>query len=335
MTNDIPPFASMLQMLAGFQLSQALYTMAELDIPALLLDKPRTVEELAEATETNADSLARIIRFLESVGVFRVSDGTVEVTELGATLADDAPGGSARGIARFWMETHYAPFGDLLHTVRTGESAATHHFGVPFYDWVAEEPRRVELQNAAMAAGGNAIRDIALANYRVPGGGTVADLGGADGNVLAQLLAGDPERRGIVFDLPEVVAGAHPVLASAGLTARVDVVGGDFLESVPAADVYVMSQTLHNWSDESCLRILGNIAKVAPSGTRLVVVEMVVPEDGSPHPSKAIDLVMLAMLDGRDRSATQWRQLLQAGGFTLDRIIERPSPMSIIEATLR
>lgn len=335
MMNNTSPFVSMMQMLSGFQLSQALYTMAELDVPALLLDKPRTVEELADVTGADADALGRVIRFLETVGVFRVSNGIVEVTDLGATLADGAPGGSARGIARFWMETHYAPFGDLLHTVRTGESAATHHFGKPFYDWVAEKPRLVELQNVAMGDGGNAIRDAALADYRLPGNGTVADIGGADGNVLAQLLAGDPQRRGIVFDLPEVVAGSRPVLAAAGLTARVDVVGGDFFEAVPSADVYVMSQTLHNWNDDGCLRILGNIAKVAPSGTRLVVVEMVVPEDGSPHPSKSIDLVMLAMLDGRDRTATEWQRLLQAGGFTLDRIIERPSPMSIIEATLR
>jgi hypothetical protein len=142
-------------------------------------------------------------------------------------------------------------------------------------------------------------------------------------------------RRGIVFDLPEVVASAHQVLAAAGLTDRVEVVGGDFFESVPSADVYVMSVILHDWNDEKCLRILGNIAKAAPSGARLVLLELVVPEDASPHPSKSIDLVMLAMLGGRERTAGEWRDLLQAGGFFLDRIIDSPSPFSIVEATVR
>jgi O-methyltransferase domain len=332
--NDVPPFVAMMQMLSGFQLSQALYTMAELDVPGLLLDGPRTVEELADATGADADALRRVIRFLETAGVFRVNDGTVEVTDLGATLADGTPG-SVRGLARYWMETHYAPFGDLMHTVRTGETAATRHLGKPFFDWVTESPRLVELQNAGMAAGGNGMRDAALAGYRLPGTGTVADVGGADGNVLSQLLAADPERRGIVFDLPEVVAGAHPVLAAAGLTDRVRVVGGDFFEAVPAADVYVMSVILHDWDEEKCLRILRNIAKAAPSGARLVLLEMVVPEDASPHPSKSIDLVMLAMLGGRERTAAEWRDLLEAGGFSLDRVIVSPSPFSVIEATLR
>jgi hypothetical protein len=334
MMNEVPPFVSMMQLLSGFQLSQALYTIAELDVAGLLLDKPRTVEELAEAAGADTDALRRVVRFLETVGVFRVNGDVVEVTDLGATLAEGVPG-SVRGLARYWMETHYAPFGDLMHTMRTGETAATHHLGKPFFDWVTESPHLVELQNAGMAAGGNAMRDAALANYRLPGSGTVADIGGADGNVLSQLLATEPERRGIVFDLPQVVASAHAVLAAAGLMDQVEVVGGDFFESVPSADVYVMSVILHDWNDEKCLRILGNIAKAAPSGARLVLLELVVPENASPHPSKSIDLVMLAMLGGRERTAGEWRDLLHARGFSLDRIIDSPSPFSIIEATVR
>lgn len=331
---DVPPFASMMQMLAGFQLSQALYVAAELDVAGLVLEKPRTIDELADATGADADALRRVVRFLETFGVFQVSEGTVAATELGATLVDGLPG-SVRGLARYWMVTHYAPFSDLLHTVRTGETAATHYFGKPFFDWVIENPELVELQNAGMAAGGNAMRDAALAGYRLPGDGTVADIGGADGNVLSQLLENQPGRRGIVFDLPEVVGGAERVLSAAALTDRVEAVGGDFFEAVPVADVYVMSVVLHDWDDHKSTQILTNIAKAAPSGARLVLLEMVVPEDASPHPSKSMDLVMLTMLGGRERTASEWRDLLGAGGFTLDRVIETPSPFSIIEATVR
>jgi hypothetical protein len=331
--DELPPFVPMLQMLAGFQLSQALFVIAELDVPALLLAEPRTVAELAQATGADADALGRVIRVLETVGVFRVTGGTVEVTDLGATLADGTPW-SVRGLARYWRETHYAPFGDLLHTVRTSEPAATRYFGKPFFDWVAEDPRLADLQNAGMGAGGFGLRDLALAGYRLPGPGTVADIGGADGNLLRLLLAGDPERRGIVFDLPEVVAGAPATLAAAGLADRVEVAGGDFFSSVPAADIYVLSEVLHDWDDDKGLQILRSIAAAAPRPAHLVLLEMVVPEDSTPHPAKNVDLVMLAMLGGRERTAADWRRLLQAGGFTLDRIIEGLSPFAVIEATL-
>ena len=331
---DLPPAIAMLQMATGFQVSQALYAAAELDIAGLLTQRPRTVEELAQATDSDPDALRRLLRFLESLGVFRVSDGTVHVTDLGEVLAEGVPG-SARGIIRYWMVTHYAPYADILHTIRTGEPAATRYFGRPFFEWVNEHPEIAQLQNAAMVSGGEALREAALAEYVLPGDGTVADIGGADGNILSRLLAAQPERRGIVFDLPEVVAGARTRLSDAGLADRVDVVGGDFFESVPAADNYVMSSILHDWSDRDGIRILQRVATAASPGARLVLLELIVPEDASPHYTKSVDLTMMTMVGGRERTATEWRELLHAGGFTLDRIIENPAAFSIIEATVR
>jgi precorrin-6B methylase 2 len=330
---ELPPTALMSQLLMGFQVSQAVYVVAELDIPRLALERPRTIDELAAEAGANPDALRRIIRFLETVGVFRVNEGVVEVTDLGATLSDSTPM-SLRPVARFWMETHYAPFGDLLHTVRTGETAATRHLGKPFFDWIVERPHLVTLQNEAMAEGAQQLRDAALAGYQLPEGDTVADIGGADGAVLVQLLAEEPRRRGIVFDLPQVVSGAHGTLEKAGLADRIEVVGGDFFTAVPPADIYVLSTVLHDWDDDKSRQILTTVADAAQPGARLVLVEMVVPEDATPHLAKNIDLVMLAMLGGRERTATQWRDLLRSGGFRLDRIIDYPSPASVIEATL-
>jgi hypothetical protein len=182
---------------------------------------------VAQATGADPDALGRIIRFLASLGVFQTDGETVTVTDLGRTLADGPPD-SVRGLARYWMKTHYAPFGDLLHTARTGEIAAAKHLGRPFFEWISESPRLAEIQNTAMADGGRWARGDLLAAYKLPGNGTVADIGGADGTLLAEFLAGAPERRGIESrwydDAPELElrdAGGSPV-AEADLIAVSD-----------------------------------------------------------------------------------------------------------------
>jgi hypothetical protein len=164
------------------------------------------------------------------------------------------------------------------------------------------------------------MRQAMFAGYRLPAGSVVADIGGSDGAVLARLLADDPDRQGIVFDIPSVVAGAADIVAKNGLNDRVQIVGGDFFESVPAADVYVLSYVLHDWSDRECRAILANVAMAAKPGARLVTIESVMPADDRPHQTKVIDLTMLA---------------LDSAGFTLDRIVASATPFSFIEATLR
>jgi SAM-dependent methyltransferase len=185
-----------------------------------------------------------------------------------------------------------------------------------------------------MGDGGRAARGDILENYRLPEGTTVADIGGADGSVLVELLTDRPERRGIVFDLPKVVAEAAGKLEAAGLSERVAVVAGDFFESVPTADLYVASHVFHDWNDESAVRILHNIGRAAAPGTRLCILDIVIPEGDGPHFAKLVDLVMLAMLGGRERTETEWRALLAEGGFTLDRITGGSGTTSVIEAVL-
>src|ERR1700677_4552845 len=219
---EIPAPVRMQQLLSGFEVSQALYVVAELGVATTLLDGPRSVKELALAAGADQDALGRIIRFLASLGVFQTNGEIVTVTDLGRTLADGPPD-SIRGLARYWMKTHYAPFGDLLHTARTGEIAAVKYLGRPFFEWISESPQLAEIQNTAMADGGRSARGDLLAAYKLPGNGTVADIGGADGTLLAEFLAGEPERRGIVFDLPSVVAAASRTLTDAGLSDRVTV----------------------------------------------------------------------------------------------------------------
>jgi predicted transcriptional regulator len=324
----------MIQLLIGFEVSQALYVMAKLDVASILSSGPRTIDQLAAETNADADALERIIRFLATVGVFRTQDGQVEITELGLTLADDRPE-SIRYAALYFMETHYGPFGDLLHTALTGETAATRYYGQPFFDWISADPERVEVQNRAFANITTGLRGEMFEGYLLPDGAVVADIGGADGSMLIELLADAPDRTGIVFDRPEVVPAAKEKLAEHGLADRVDCVGGDFFESVPAADVYLMSYILHDWDDDSCLRILRNIGKAAEPGARLVLVEAVIPPGDDPHPAKGIDLTMLVLVSGRERTAEEYQKLLDAAGFTLNRVAPSSTSFSFVEATLR
>jgi hypothetical protein len=307
---------------------------AKLGVATALLGGPQTVQQLAAATNSDADALGRVVRFLATLGVFRISGATVEITDLGATLAEGSPG-SVRGLALFWMETNYAPFGQLLHTVRTGESAATRHYGKPFFEWISADPEMVEVTKNSMAVITNSIRAGMFDSYRLPEGNLVVDIGGADGSMICQFLAREPSRRGIVFDRPEVVPSAQKVLEDQGLAGRTEIMAGDFFESVPAADVYLLSYILHDWDDGSCTRILRNIAAAAVTGARAVLVEAVIPPGDAPHLAKSTDLTMLAMMSGRERTAQEYETLLASAGLRLDRIVPTPTPFSFIEATVR
>lgn len=330
---EVPPAAKMHELLTGFEVSQAAFAVAELGVATALLDGPRPVRDVAAAVGADADALGRIVRFLAQHGVFRTSGDQIEVTDLGRTLAD-GPADSLRDVARYFSATHYAPFGHLLHTVRTGEPAATSFLGRPFFDWIDENPRLAELQTAAMAGFTQNARGDLLEVYELPAGDTIADIGGADGTLLVELLAGRPERRGILFDLPRSVDAARGTIDSAGLRDRVQIVAGDFFEGVPTADVYVLSAVLQDWNDDAALRILRNVAASAPAGARLVVMDMVVPEGDAPHPTKVIDVTMLAMLGGRQRSEPEWRRLLADGGFSLERVVAGSGSYSALQAAL-
>jgi hypothetical protein len=322
-------------MLSGFQVSQALYVLAKLDIPTMLREGPQTIGELAAATEVDADALGRVVQFAASMGLFRTEGDRVELTELGAVLAEDHPQ-SMRWPAFYYMETHYAPFGDFLETVRTGKSTSMRFFGKSFWDWVSDSPERAELQNRTFENVTRSLRAGMFDSYRLPAGTVVADLGGADGAILAELLADEPDRRGIVFDRPDIVPAARKTLADRGLDDRVQTEAGDFFTSVPSADVYVLADILHDWDDDSCRQILRTIAESANPGARIVLIEAVIPPGNAPHPAKAIDIVMLAMTEGgRERTADEWQTLLDSAGFSLDRIVESVAMYSFIEATPR
>ena len=333
--HELPPPAQMMLLLGGFRISQALYAAAALGVADQLVAGPAPVEVLAEQVGAHPPSLRRLLRALASVGVFTEPEpGVFALTPLGQTLTNGQPG-SMRDVVIMFMETHYAPFGDLLYTIRTGQLAAERFYGQPFFGWLSDHPEQASRFTAAMASLTGGLKTAAIAALPLDGARTVVDVGGADGTVLAAILTAHPDMRGVLFDLPHVVAAAPGTLASYGIDDRVECAGGDFLHSVPSGgDVYLASMVLHDWPDEAARAILANIAAAGGSGARLLLLEFVVPPGDAPHPSKISDLNMLAIVGGKERTETEWRELLTAAGFTGIEIRQTSTPFSVIQATV-
>jgi O-methyltransferase domain/Dimerisation domain len=328
-----PATVQMVQLLAGFQVSQALYVAAKIGVADHLVDGSKPVEQVASELDVDPLALSRLLRALSSLGVFSETEpGAVGLTPLGATLASDQAG-SMRDLALTWMETHYEPFAGLLDTVRSGQCAATRHYGQPFFSWLAGQPEQVDRFTRAMANLTNGLKAGAIASYDFRDADKIVDVGAADGALLAKVLANAPDATGIAFDLPHVVAAAAATLKSYGLGNRLRVEGGDFFEAVPGgADTYLLSMVLHDWSDAEATHLLANIRAAAAPSARVIAFELVVPTDDQPHMSKMIDLTMLAMLNGRERTDAEMRALFEAAGLTYDGAMETPTPISIIEA---
>jgi hypothetical protein len=273
------------------------------------------------------------MRTLASVEVFtETADGLFGLTPLGETLIQDGPA-SMRDLAIMWMETHYGPFGGLLDTIRTGRCAATEFYGQPFFTWLGDHPQHVARFSRAMANLTDGIRLGAISSCDFTGAGCIVDVGGADGAVLAHILTAAPAATGIVLDLPHVVAEAAPRLTGYGLGDRLRLAAGDFFTAVPqGADTYLLSMILHDWSDPEALRLLASIKAAAPPGAQLLAFELVIPDGAGPHMAKMIDLTMLGMLTGRERTRAEYQHLLEQAGFTFQGVTATPTPISVIKA---
>lgn len=332
---EVPPPVAMLQMIASFWISLALYIAAKLGLPDLVADGPKSAEELAAATGTHAPSLQRVLRALASVGVFaRTDEGRFALTPLAATLRSDVPG-SLRAFATVELgEEHYPAWGDLLHSVRTGEIAFDHHFGMPVWEFFERHPENAATFNDAMTGLTDAVNGAVLESYDFSPFRKIVDVGGGHGRLLAAVLSATPRAKGILFDAPSVVAGSPPI--ETGLAGRVEKVAGDFFQSVPAgADAYLLKWIIHDWDDERSVAILKNCRNAMAEGGRVILVEAVLPLGDEPHFGKFIDLNMLVMTGGRERTEEEYRTLLEAAGLRLTRVVPTPSAMSVVEAERR
>jgi O-methyltransferase domain/Dimerisation domain len=327
------PSATLLHMMTGYWISKAIAVAATLGIADLLANGPLSSDELATATQTHAPSLYRVLRALASIGIFsEVAPGRFALTPMAALLRSGAPD-SMRALAIMFAEEQYRAWGDVLHSVRTGQPAFEHAFAMPYFAYLATHPEASRVFNAAMVGGTNQIFDAVVAAYDFSPFGTIVDVGGGHGALLAALLRSNPAARGILFDLPHVVEGAEPFLVAAGVADRCTRVGGDFFAEIPAgADAYVLSQILHDWDDERSVVILGQVHRAMPDHGKLLVVELMLPPGDEPSFGKWMDLHMMVLLSGRERTAAHYATLFRAAGFELAREVPTPTGQSIVEA---
>lgn len=332
---QMPPEAVMMQMTMGFIVSQGISVAAKLYLADLLADGAKTLGELAEKTNTHEPSLYRLLRALTSVGVFQKnSAGAYENSPLSETLRSDNPHSLRAAAHMICDREHWNAHGNLLHSVKTGETAFDHTFGMPVFPYFAENPAVAEIFDNAMTSFSAPVAQAVAAVYDFSDAATIADIGGGHGLLLATALRNAPQAKGILFDQPQVVEGAGKVLENEGVAGRVSTIGGNFFEAVPVeADIYLMKFIIHDWNDEQSIQILSNIARSAKPGAKLLLVETVVEEDDSvPSMSKVMDLNMLAMTSGRERTPSEYAALFEKAGFRFERVIATPSPMQIVEA---
>lgn len=325
--------ATVQQMTNGYWTTQIIYVAAKLGIPDLLQEGPKGIEALARDTGTHAPSLYRLMRALAGLGVFRENErGEYEATNLGRCLVSGSPG-ALRARAILNGEDWYRGWGGLLHSVRTGQTAFDHLYGMQWFDHMAGNPEVAAVFSEAMAsATEGAARAVAEA-YDSSGCRTIVDVGGGTGAFLAEILKANPHARGILFDRAHVVERAGGTLAGAGVADRCGVVAGDFFEAVPGGgDCYILSWIVHDWDDERSVAILKNCRRAMAADARLLVLEQVIPPGNEPSLSKLYDLHMLALSGGRERREDEYRALLEAADLRLARIIPTAVPRSVIEA---
>jgi hypothetical protein len=331
----VPGNIALLDLANGSWTTQSLYVAAKLGIADQLADGPSHAGEVAQRVGADADALYRLMRALAGKGVFRHRrDGKFALTPIGEALRSDAAGSMRNMVLFLGDPAHWEHWGSLLHSVRTGEPAVAKLRGASFFDYLNTNTELATLFHDAMTTMSEMAIDGLLAAYDFTAFGRIVDVGGGHGRLLCAILGGAPDAHGVLYDLPSVVDGATPALEAAGVASRCTVVGGSFLESVPdGGDAYVLKSIIHDWDEDSALRILGNVRTAMPRHGTLLLLEMVLPQRASSHFGTMLDLEMLVAAGGKERTRAEYANLLARTGFRLRRVVDTVGPLSVIEAT--
>lgn len=326
------PQAVMARLLTGYWIAQSLHVAAQLGVADLLKDGPQTIAHLAEATGTHARSLYRLLRALASEGVFAEDEqGRFRLTPLAECLRSDVPN-SQRSMAIMNGEEHYRCWGELLYCVQTGQTAFEKLYGQPIFQYLASHPRQARIFDEGMVGVHGAETKAMLDAYDFSCISTLVDIGGGNGSLLAATLQRNPSLRGVLFDRPDVIERARANMKAAGLENRCTLTPGDFFQSVPpGGDAYLMRHIIHDWNDEQCQTILRHCRKVVPASGKLLLIESVIPRGNEPCFAKLLDLTMLAIPGGMERTEAEYRELLASAGFRLARVVPTTAHVDVIE----
>jgi SAM-dependent methyltransferase len=320
-------------MISGCWLTGCIHAAARLGLASRINGAPRPVAELAGEAGADEDALYRLLRALASVGIFAErGDRSFSHTPLSEALRPGVPG-SLHGVAVMTGLLHLRAWPEIVHSVRTGGTAFEKVFGMGIFEHLADDVEAAEAFDEAMA-GFTAVTAAAVVKaYDFAPYATIVDVGGGNGTLLAAILHAHPELRGTNFDLPSVLERARTSLAAAGLGDRAEAVAGDFFTAVPAGgDVYTLKTIVHDWDDERAIAILKNVRRAMQPGGRVLVIESVIdPSGGTGAPGKLLDINMLVMTGGRERTPAEFAGLLAAAGLSLGRMVAATPTVHVIE----
>ncbi|BBX03068.1 hydroxyneurosporene methyltransferase [Mycolicibacterium moriokaense] len=331
----VPGNIALLETAQGAWVSQALYVAAKLGIADELANGPKTAEQVAAKVGAHPDSVFRLMRMLAGRSVFNHrADGRFELAAMGQALRADVPGSMRSMVLFIGSPEHWAEWGELLYSVQTGRPSPEKLYGKSYFDHLDEAPEQAAIFNDAMSTMAAMANDLVIPAYDFSEFRLIADIGGGHGRLLSAILQSAPAARGILFDLPSVIAGAAQVLDEAGVSDRCVVEGGSFMDSVPdGADAYVLKSIIHDWDDDISEKILRNVRTSIARNGRLLLLEIVLPERATANWGAVLDMEMLVSPGGRERTRAEFADLLARSGFRLTRVIDTATPMmSIVEA---
>lgn len=332
--NMLPASYIMLEESSKIWKVKAIEIAVSLDISGLLKDRPQKVEKLAEITGTDASSLYRILRALAGEGIFReLPDTKFENTRLSRALSEQKD-----SVKYFVMHhignTNWELTGDMMHCLKTGSDAFIHKFNTTPFEHLEKYPQENEIFNKAMTETSELSGDILVSSYPFGRYKTIVDIGGGQGLLLAQILKENKSSKGILYDQPHVVATARENMKKERVDDRCIIVEGSFFESIPNnGDLYILKNIIHDWDDETSVRILKNIHENMSQQATLLMVETIIKTDNKPSFGKFIDLqMMIGTPGGKERTRQEYTDLLQNAGFRLARVINNATPFSFLEA---
>lgn len=332
--STVPASVAVLELGFGAWVAQALYAAVRLGIPDALKSGPLTADEVARRVGTDPGATYRLMRALASQSVLTLRrDHRFALTRVGRALVSDNPAGVAPMIAFIGDPAHREHWSNVEHSVRTGETAVDKVRGMPMFEYLDANPELAQVFNNAMTGASAIAIESAVPAYDFSSSKLIVDVGGGHGALLSAVLRRAPAARGVLFDLPQVVASAGAAMTTAGVASRCDIQGGSFFESVPSGgDTYLLKTVIHDWDDEKSLAILRNVRGAIATGGTLLLFELVLPEGAPAHLGLVLDLEMLVTAGGQERTLGEYAGLLSKAGFELQRVVPTTSPMSIIEA---
>ncbi|BCL80580.1 methyltransferase [Ktedonobacteria bacterium brp13] len=333
-SHELPPQVVILDMLLGMMKTQAIRQAVLLNLAERVKDGPRSVQDLAEETHTHPTSLLRLFRALESLGFFQETEvGSYEQTSLSYFLRPGVPGSMYDATLIHGETWQWRPWEAMSYSMETGATAFDHLFGTPLFDHLAQYPEQAEVFHRAMV-GLTAQADGPIAQgYDFGTFSTLVDIGGGYGRMLTAILRAHPQLHGILFDLPNTIDDARSQITSLDIADRCQLVAGDMFkpETIPHADAYIMRQIIKDWSDEEAVRILSNCRQAMNPGGRILVTEQVVLPGQHMSATKLIDLQLMVVLSGQERTEPEYRALFEAAGLHLAHIWPTRSPYSVLE----